>query len=216
MKMIRRHFIKQLLFALSAIVSIPLAKASAVKRTLPSQDLRFVSKELKLVRRAEWANVLPKTWLLRAAGKFTRMTVHHSATNLAPDASHADIVECMESIRTAHIDRGFADIGYHFAIDNEGRVWEGRSLSYEGAHVAEANPNNLGVVLLGNFEEQNPTESQLTTLDSLVKLLEVKYKIPRTAIYGHRDLGACACPGKNLYSHVIVLKTEKKKTKKGA
>ena len=93
-------------------------------------------------------------------------------------------------------------VGYHFAVDCVGRVWEARSLAYEGAHVLGANAANIGIMLLGNFEKQYPSLAQLASMERLVQLLQRYYAVPSTRVFGHRDLGPSLCPGEHLYPRV--------------
>ena len=65
---------------------------------------------------------------------------------------------------------------------------------------------NIGVVLLGNFELQEPSKKQLATMTQLVPLLRSHFRVKKHRIYGHKDLGQTACPGKHLYAHVNKLK----------
>jgi len=105
-----------------------------------------------------------------------------------------------------HTRRNYGDIGYHFVIDYTGTVWEGRSLAYEGAHVACQNERNIGVMVLGNFEDQAPSVSQVATVDLLIGLLQQRFRIKPHRIFGHRDLGHSVCPGKQLYTYVRQLR----------
>jgi N-acetylmuramoyl-L-alanine amidase len=178
------------------------AWAASVKRPLASVDLGFLAAEMELVRRQAWSRASPRTWLLREAGGFDRVTVHHAGHAAACGMSRDAVVAVMEGIVAEHEGRDYGDIGYHFVVDGAGRVWEGRNLAYEGAHVSCQNENNIGVMLLGNFEEQWPSAAHLDTLDRLVGLLRARYMIKRHRVYGHRDLGPSACPGRHLYPHV--------------
>ena len=102
-----------------------------------------------------------------------------------------------------HIDaRGFADVAYHFLIDAEGRIYEGRELNVRGAHVQGFNTGSVGIVLLGNFNEEQPSEAQLSSLRGLVDYLRYTYEIRYLA--GHKDYpdqspDGTECPGDNLY-----------------
>jgi hypothetical protein len=114
--------------------------------------------------------------------------------------------ERMRLIRTGHISRKgepFADIGYHFAIDPAGRVWEGRPLVYQGAHVRGQNDNNLGIVLMGNFDQQRPTPDALRTLERFVAAQMSRYGVPLSGVRTHQELAPTACPGRNLQSSLV-------------
>jgi len=121
------------------------------------------------------------------------IVVHHSAY---PYAGPKDV-------QNLHMDgRGFADVAYHFLIDSEGTIYEGRELNVRGAHVQGFNTGSVGIVLLGNFNDEQPSEAQLSSLRSLVDYLRYSYEIRYLA--GHKDYpdqspDGTECPGENLY-----------------
>jgi hypothetical protein len=118
------------------------------------------------------------------------IVVHHSALPLSDGP---------REIQRLHVEkRGFADIGYHFLIDDAGRLYEGRSVTVRGAHTGGFNTGTLGVVLLGNFEFTAPTEAQIATLKAIIAHLADRYAM--THVAGHRDFQPeqTKCPGRNL------------------
>ena len=210
----RRKFLRSCMLALplTGVGTVRLFGAT-VKRPLPSVDLSFLPPQIKLMRRSKWTKVKAKTWLLRASRTFDRLTVHHAGSYIDSGSQKNSVIRDLDNILVAHLKRSYGDIGYHFIVDGSGCVWEGRSLSYEGAHVSNENEKNIGVMLLGNFEEQNPSDEQIGTMTKLSEILCKKYRIERHKIYGHRDLGASVCPGKNLYPQVKELKKKLKNNK---
>ncbi len=112
-----------------------------------------------------------------------------------------------ESIRQLHRRKGWGDIGSHFAVDRAGRVWEGRPLMYQGAHVKDHNPGNIGIVVLGNFEQQTPSEAQLHAVRGHVMVLMRTYHVPSCRVQTHQEWGApTACPGTTLQLYVKKLR----------
>jgi N-acetylmuramoyl-L-alanine amidase len=160
--------------------------------------------------------VLPRgTWraaspiaprLTRNIGPWTRITVHHSAktTNEIGGTSRASAVDALQKIQRVHVEeRGFGDIGYHFLIDGEGRVWAGRNMVWQGAHSSGANNvANIGICLLGDFDRERPDAPALAALERLVDALAKRHRIPRSRVYGHQELRATECPGRFLMSWV--------------
>ncbi len=143
-----------------------------------------------------------------------RITVHHSAEPLHSGSLAATKAE-VRRIQQFHQDgRGWADLGYHFLIDREGRVIEGRPLQYQGAHAyGDNNIGNVGVCLLGNFAAdperggdylrvQSIPGAQLAALDELVGTLRSHYGIARHEVHGHAEMRGTACPGPALLSWV--------------
>ena len=136
----------------------------------------------------------------------TRITVHHEGNGFSGSSDVATIARKLSNIRNGHINRRgepFADIGYHYVIDPAGRVWAARSLQYQGAHVERNNEHNLGIMVIGNFEEQRPTSAQLATLESFLIDQIRKYGIPASRIYTHREIGQSVCPGRNLQRFMV-------------
>jgi hypothetical protein len=120
----------------------------------------------------------------------TTIVVHHSALPLSDG-----VLEIQEK----HMrDKRYADIGYHYAIDVAGTLYEGRPLNVRGAHTGGHNTGTVGIVLLGNFEESDPTRVQLDSLNALSRGLVNDYGI--THLAGHRDFQPeeTVCPGRVL------------------
>ena len=123
--------------------------------------------------------------------RITKIYIHHSA--LPRDKG-------IDEIRELHIGRGFDDIGYHFVIDQSGKVWTGRPIDKEGANVKGDNKESIGICVCGNCDEKSPLKSQIEALEKLV--LELCKKWGKLEILGHRDYSNSdtQCPGNYLYS----------------
>lgn len=158
-----------------------------------------------VIPRSRWATQAPKWSVSKPLNGISRITVHHDAFNSAGLRSERDVAARIESIRRAHRQRGteWVDIGYHYIIDPAGRVWEGRPISIEGAHVSRTNEHNLGICVLGNFDEQRPTSDTLATLDSFVAHQARQYRVSMRNIYTHQELKPTACPGRNLQRYML-------------
>ncbi|HYF13731.1 MAG TPA: peptidoglycan recognition family protein [Phycisphaerales bacterium] len=157
-----------------------------------------------IIPRSAWTRGKPRWNLSKPMNGVRRITIHHDAINSAGLSGYGNCAERMESIRRAHLARGsnWVDIGYHYVIDPDGRVWEGRPLSIEGAHVAEDNDHNLGVMVMGNFDQHRPTGAQVATLDGFVAEMAHRHSVPINRIFTHQELQSTACPGKNLQGYM--------------
>lgn len=182
--------------------------AATAKRSPPFENLTFIESKMTLWRRSTWTDMVPKPWLMSGAGHYDRLTIHHAGETTNFNLDKNAVIRDLEGVLTEHVERHYGDIGYHFIIDYAGRVWEGRSLAYDGAHVSGQNDNNIAVMLLGNFEKQKPSAAQLASMKQLVELLREHFRIKRYRIYSHRDLGQSACPGRHLYAHVSRLREQ--------
>lgn len=140
------------------------------------------------------ARVNPDGWLVydQPLEELLRtIIVHHSALPLTDGP---------REIQALHMhDKGFADVGYHYIVDEHGKLYEGRSMTVRGAHTYGHNYGTIGICLIGNFEVIQPTEPQLVTLREQIHCLLNQYaRIDRIA--GHRDYnpGITQCPGNHL------------------
>ena len=151
--------------------------------------------------------------------------LHHSAgtNNYGP----ADVPSLLRGIQAYHMDaNGWDDIAYNFAVDQFGRIWEGRSGGVQnavvGAHARGFNTGTFGVVVLGDFTQAHVSGDALS---AVVQVMSWKFAVhdvdPRFAtwyqagagspvyppgtwlpvprIFAHSDVGQTACPGGWLY-----------------
>ena len=132
-----------------------------------------------------------------------RITIHHDAIPAHSLRTQSDAIARLNSVRQSHLKEGWADIGYHYVIDPQGRVWEGRPLTFQGAHVKDNNEHNIGVMCMGNFDQQRPTSNQIASLDGFVAVLMRRHRIPANRVYTHQEIMATRCPGRNLQNYML-------------
>lgn len=158
-----------------------------------------------------WAHSYSKTIKLIA--------VHHTAVQVNGDARSG--VERIRALYQYHaVNRGWGDIGYHYLIDEEGQIYEGKAGGkfVVGGHAYCNNVGTLGVALLGNFEVEKPTQDQLKALQWLLNDLAEEYDIDPAGtvkhhgktlptIVGHRDLLSTDCPGYYVYGAMAQVRT---------
>ena len=160
---------------------------------------------IEIIQRDRWAQASPNMGEINPMGKIFRLTIHHEA-RVCYSIDWLQTVLRIRGIQKAHFQNGWADIGYHYLIDYKGRVWEGRSLRYQGAHVRDNNEGNIGIALLGNFNVQSPSKLQKESLKRLVEYLRTTYSIPKSRVYTHRELVVTECPGDQLQAYVNELR----------
>lgn len=166
---------------------------------------------MKFITREEWKAVRPRVVITPHIPM--KITVHHQgASEKNPRLCVQPLFKGSESIRGIqkwHMEgRAFVDIAYHRIIAPNGDVYEGRKLNQTGAHVKNRNTGNVGIMLIGNFEVEKPTDIQLQVLKEVIKDIAKQYPtIPLpTGIFGHKEFQYTDCPGKNLYQFVLNLK----------
>jgi N-acetyl-anhydromuramyl-L-alanine amidase AmpD len=135
------------------------------------------------------------------------VVLHHSATDEGSansfDRYHREVKNWSHGL------------AYHFVIGNgngsgngEIEVGDRWKKQIHGAHTANMALNriSIGICLVGNFEDNKPTDNQLESLISLVAYFSKKYNIPESHIVRHSQVlqKGTACPGKNFpYKQLI-------------
>lgn len=157
------------------------------------------------------------TKVFRSKRTITEIIVH--CTDTPEGREHT-----VDDIRSWHKAQGWADIGYHYVVDLEGKVHNGRSVDLIGAHCSGHNTHSIGVVYVGGcaariddkgkivpavdakgnvIHKDTRTEAQKKALMDL--LLELRKLYPAALIRGHRDFANRPCPcfdAKNEYRKI--------------
>ena len=130
-----------------AVVEIQVVDSQLYKYDM----IACVHKKAGVISRASWGATGP--WVERGWGRSDRelpqehwgyntITIHHSG-NTESDTPQ-DIEEKQKS--------DYVEIAYHFMIDKNGKIFEGRPLKYKGDH-AYPNSHKIGILLIGDFSE---------------------------------------------------------------
>lgn len=125
------------------------------------------------------------------ARKIDKIFIHCSATPEGRDIS-------AETIKSWHVKgRGWSDIGYHFVIELDGTLKEGRPLHRMGAGVKGHNAESVHICYIGGLDKNKNakdtrTAEQKDTLNKIVAGLLDDY--PAATVHGHNEFAAKACP----------------------
>lgn len=101
----------------------------------------------------------------------------------------------LEDIKRWHKQRGFKDIGYHYVIEANGQLRNGRDINEPGAHCEGRNTSTIGVCLVGGFDGKKLhhfSKEQFKELRILLDGLYMSYGI--LPIAGHRKYAKKECP----------------------
>lgn len=94
-------------------------------------------------------------------------------------------------------------VGYHFIILKDGKIYQTRKISEEGAHCIGMNTSSIGVCVVGNFTPGSPdmiTQAQIDAYKTLIKKLMLRHNILTENIQNHRDYASYKdCPGDKFY-----------------
>lgn len=168
---------------------------------------RTVAGPLRVIGRDRWASRGAVSGRVNPMNGVNRITVHHEGWTPVTFTDYQRTAQRIEHDRHIHVDdRGWGDIGYHYIIDRAGRLWEGRNLHYQGAHVSNHNEHNIGVMCLGNFDRQRPSQAQLRALVEALQTLRRHYNVPVSRIHTHQELNPTRCPGTHLQSQFVSLR----------
>ena len=126
-----------------------------------------------------------------------QIVIHHTGNAVDDDLSAAEI-------DASHKGQGWTCIGYHYVIRKDGTVEQGRPHWTIGAHAYGHNSHTIGIHVCGNFEEAEPTATQIESTAMLLANLCTDYGLPidRDHIVGHREMMSTACPGRNLFAQI--------------
>lgn len=163
-----------------------------------------VKQEIKALPKKYWEPEIPVRLLPDISAQLSSynnirrwkyIVIHHSATS----SGNAEKFDKM------HRQRGWeSGLGYDFVIgngngSNNGEIEIGTRWikQIDGAHAGskEYNKYGIGICLVGNFQEERPTYSQITSLIALINYLQDRYRIPSENIILHRHIKNTECPG---------------------
>ncbi len=165
----------------------------------PSNKLTAAKKAVSIVPRSGWNANEPKPFKQHVP---VRITVHHEGTRLEITDDAAKKIRNIQ-VWGMGSDRNWADIPYHFLIAPDGTIYEGRNVFTVGETATEYDPTgHLLITCLGNLEQQEVTEQQLSSLIHLIAYCCKKYNLSYETLATHRDHSTqTTCPGKNLYKY---------------
>jgi N-acetylmuramoyl-L-alanine amidase len=158
-----------------------------------------------------WLSNLKKYFIM--ARKIDKIILHCAATPEGRDVK-------TETIKSWHVKgNGWSDIGYHFVIELDGAVKNGRPLHRSGAHTKGHNATSIGICYVGGMDkDKNPkdtrTEAQRKAMDQLIADLKMDH--PTATIHGHNEFAAKACPSFDVSKEYGAPKPKVKKAKSKA
>lgn len=132
----------------------------------------------------------------------THITLHHQGEPYPPGK---DPIAYLRNLQTwSRNTKHWLDIPYHYIIDLDGKIYEGRNIAYAGDTNTEYDPAGHALIeVVGNFEEVQPNRKQIDATVNLMAALARKYKVSIDNIHGHKDYSAqTVCPGEHLYAYL--------------
>ena len=136
---------------------------------------------------------------LRIAQQITHVTLHHTG-DTKPLMRGEDPAQRLRNLQAwGARDRNWWDVPYHFLLDLDGRVFEGRDWHMQGETNTTYDPGGHFLIsMIGNYDVQEPSAGQLGAIADLMAWALKTNNLPIDRIGGHSNYADTGCPGKYL------------------
>ncbi len=136
------------------------------------------------------------------AHTISHITLHHQGETFPPGKDAAKYLRDLQ--KWSRTTKMWIDIPYHYVIDLDGTIYQGRDIAFAGDTNTAYDPAGHALIeVVGNYEEVEPNAAQLDAVVALMTMLAAKYSVPLEWIRGHRDyVHDTVCPGKNLQRYL--------------
>ena len=131
-----------------------------------------------------------------------RIVLTHDGQAIAADT---DVPNFIRSMQRVHMKR-WSDIAWHYIIGPDGTIYEGRVTDERSDTGYDFDTDGVVMIgVLGNYDQQTPTDRQIASVVQLMAWLCDGYGISPGSIYAHRDVAptnpgsgeANTSPGRN-------------------
>ena len=140
---------------------------------------------------------------LRIPHRITHVTLHHTGDRepLRPEDDPVRKLRGLQSWGAA--ERNWWDVPYHYLLDLEGRIYEGRDWRYMGETNTTYDPGGHFLIsVIGNYDRQEPTPAQLKAIADLMAWALKEFSLPLERIGGHYNYATTGCPGTHLRKYL--------------
>jgi iduronate 2-sulfatase len=195
---------------LEAKPQIKMPAAADAKGTGRRTGATTVRKPKNIVTREEWGSK-PDPIPDSRRHKPEWITLHHAGVLWTNTVEPAQFIRNMQSWgkRRPEIEKPprntyWPDLAYHFMIAPDGKIYEARPVEYEPESNTKYDlAGNLGVEMMGNFDEQRPSRAQLRSAVRLTAWLMSEHGIDIDHVRTHRDAAPdqTGCPGRDFYRY---------------
>ena len=140
---------------------------------------------------------------LRIAHRITHVTLHHTGDS-RPLLPGEDPVQRLRGLQSwGATDRNWWDVPYHFLMDLDGRIFEGRDYHYMGETNTTYDPGGHFLIsIIGNYALQEPTQAQIEAIADMMAWALREFDLPLDKIGGHYNYASTTCPGTHLRKYL--------------
>lgn len=164
-----------------------------------------------MISRSKWGagRLTAYTQTTKPANR-TGIIIHHSVTSQGTD--EASVSSILRTIDGFHRRKGWGGIGYNFAVDHAGRIYEARGRDVIGVHAAGYNTANFGICFIGDSNKKLSSKAVAAIVKLVSDLQNLAGK--KLKVQGHRDVNSTSCPAAKLYAEVAAKTFDIKYTSK--
>jgi hypothetical protein len=155
----------------------------------------------EVISASQWGGTIANEALARRH-TIGSITLHHQGL---PFPRGKDPQQYLRDLQSwSRNNKGWIDVPYHYVIDLDGRVYEGRDIRFAGDTNTSYDPAGHALIeVVGNFDDVEPNVAQLEAVVNLMAQIASRYAVPVDNIRGHRDVApGTECPGRNLYRYL--------------
>lgn len=162
---------------------------------IQQQTRLAINTKHSVIERNKWGQKIPNIKNLVPDWDYTDIALHHSGNFGKKDP---------KAVEHEHmIANGYDDVGYHYMVHPDGRIFEGRKIYNKGSHVYMANTGKIGILLMGDYNEQwwdfddTLTKSHIKKVNALITTLKNHFPTVRR-LGGHKEFlpnSGYTCPG---------------------
>jgi hypothetical protein len=140
---------------------------------------------------------------LRIPHRITHVTLHHTGSP-EPLLPQDDPVAKLRGLQSwGATDRNWWDVPYHYLLDLDARIYEGRDWHFMGETNTTYDPGGHFLIsMIGNYERQEATPTQLGAIADLMAWALKEFDLPLDRIGGHYNYASTGCPGQHLRKYL--------------
>lgn len=130
----------------------------------------------------------------------SRIVLHHSGVLWKEGDESLKKIRALQS--WGQREKNWPDLPYHFLIDPQGRIFEGREMRYRPDSNTDYDLNGVvNVELWGNFDEQPVTPEALESTVQLLAWLDQRYHLRELSTHRSQAPGQTRCPGDDFFRY---------------
>ncbi|MEO5590126.1 MAG: N-acetylmuramoyl-L-alanine amidase [Gemmatimonadaceae bacterium] len=140
---------------------------------------------------------------LRIPHQISHVTLHHTGDAQPLRREDSPMAKLRGLQAWGASDRNWWDVPYHFLLDLDGNVYEGRDWHFMGETNTAYDPGGHFLIsVIGNYDKQEPTPAQLKSIADMMAWALSEAHLPVDSIGGHYNYAQTGCPGTNLKKYL--------------